>query len=54
MVVEGAVGVMEHAPKNQFSHRRTIRLLRSGMTGCVRACSRVCMSVCVHACVTLL
>lgn len=26
------VGVMEHAPKNQFSHRRTIRLLRSGMT----------------------
>lgn len=32
MVAGGGVEVMEHVPRNQFSHRRTIRLLRSGMT----------------------
>lgn len=41
MGARGAAGVTEHAPRNQFSHRRTIRLLRSGMT------DHACVCVCV-------
>lgn len=43
------IWVMQQAPKNQFSHRKTVRLLRSEMTdwknGQVAACLCVCVFV---------